>query len=467
MLQVNRILATDSYKTSHAVQYPPGTTKIYSYFEARGGEFDAVTFLGIQEIVKKYLTSPVAAEEVEYGCSRVAGHMGPAIAAKLRARWMMMVERYGGKFPLSIKAVPEGTTVNHKNVLMTVENTDPDFFWLTSYVEALLVRVWYPTSVCTHSREMKKLILKALHETGTPELIDFKLHDFGDRGVSSGESAGTGALAHLVNFKGTDTMRGIEDAREYYSCDMAGFSIPAAEHSTITSWGQEHEVDAFRNMLEQFPDSPVAIVIDSYDDENACKNLIGGVLREAILSRKPEHFVVARPDSGEPNLKIIQVLNWLGEKFGTTTNAKGYKVLPPQIRVIYGDGIDLQEMKRICYSMKSDRWSMDNTAFGEGGGLLQKVNRDTHKFAYKCSHIVVNGVSRDVFKAPRGDTGKASKKGRLKLVLDHAWKDKVVGPVLVTVPEAAPGQDVLREIYRNGVLLVDETLDTIRERARL
>lgn len=465
--QRNRILASDSYKTTHAVQFPPDTTSVYSYFSARGGEFSETTFAGLQGVVKEYLVNPVTTEEVNYAADRIAKHMGPRVAEQVKTRWLRLVEKHDGRFPIVIRAVPEGTTVGIKNVLMVVETTDPEFFWLTSYLETLLSRVWYPTTVCSHSREMKKLIHASLVKTGTPELIGFKLHDFGARGVSSGESAAIGGAAHLVNFMGTDTMEALEYAKDYYGTDTAGFSIPASEHSTTTSWGPEGELAFAENMLAQFPDSPVAMVIDSYDDENFCLNILGGALRAKILSRDPANFVVARPDSGEPNLKIVQVLEWLASKFGRTINEKGYKVLPPQIRVIYGDGIGYDEMRRIIYSMESARWSMDNTAFGEGGGLLQKCNRDTHEHAYKCSHVVVNGQSRDAFKAPKGSPMKASKKGRMKLVLDNSWKDKAIAPTYVTVPESDSRPDVLREVYRDGVLLVDDTLDMIRERAKL
>jgi nicotinamide phosphoribosyltransferase len=163
---------------------------------------------------------------------------------------------------------------------MTVENTDPKLFWLTNYLETLLVQVWYPSTVATQSFAMKKLLLEYLHETGDPLLIDFKLHDFGYRGVTCPEQAAIGAASHLVNFQGTDTIAGLELLGEYYDEFCAGFSIPASEHSTITSWGKEHEVDACRNMLTQYPEGYVACVSDSYDIFNCCENIWGGELRE-------------------------------------------------------------------------------------------------------------------------------------------------------------------------------------------
>ena len=164
------------------------------------------------------------------------------------------LDQHGGRLPLRIKAAPEGTVVGAKNVLMTVENTDPACFWLTNFVETLLVQVWYPMTVATHSREQKKVVAKYLDVTGDVAGLGFKLHDFGFRGVSSVETAGVGSCAHLVNFLGTDTVAGLVVAKDYYGAESAaGFSIPASEHSTITSWGESREVDAMRNMLEVYP----------------------------------------------------------------------------------------------------------------------------------------------------------------------------------------------------------------------
>jgi nicotinamide phosphoribosyltransferase len=147
---------------------------------------------------------------------------------------------------------------------MTIENTDPKCFWLTNYLETLLVQVWYGCTVATQSYFIKKMIMEYANKTGNPELVSFKLHDFGFRGVSSVESAGVGGMAHLVNFLGSDTMAALMVANEFYGCDMAGFSIPASEHSTITSWGKENERAAMENMLDQYADCfLVACVSDS------------------------------------------------------------------------------------------------------------------------------------------------------------------------------------------------------------
>ncbi len=451
---------TDSYKVSHFKQYPPGTKYVYSYFESRKGSVHPQTvFFGLQYWLKQYLAGQVVtAEKIDKAERLFNKHFGGKVFN--RAGWEHILNVHGGRLPLRIKAAPEGTVVNESNVLMTVENTDPACYWLTNYLETLLVQVWYPSTVATQSRAMKKVLLKYLAETGDPSLVNFKLHDFGFRGVTCPEQAAIGGASHLVNFMGTDTVAGLVLLNEFYHEECAGFSIPAAEHSTITSWGREHEVDACRNMLEQYPTGLVATVSDSYDIFNCCSNIWGGVLKDQVLAR--DGVLVVRPDSGDPPTVVVKVLELLGEKFGYTVNAKGYKVLHPKVRVIQGDGIDFQMLTLILEAMKVAGWSADNVAFGSGGGLLQKLNRDTQKFAFKCSSIVVGDEVRDVYKQPVTDGGKKSKAGRLKL----AWETKGAhGPVLMTVPESDPREDHLQTVFLDGEIVREQTLEEIRQLA--
>jgi nicotinamide phosphoribosyltransferase len=461
----NIILDTDSYKLSHYLQYPPNTQSVYSYFESRGGKWQEVVFFGLQYYLKKYLEGQVITQDKIDEAAEVSTlHFGnPNLFNK--AGWEYILHKHNGRLPVAIKAVPEGMVVPGHNCLLTIENTDPNCYWLTNYLETLLVQVWYPCTVSTQSREMKSLILKYLKRTGDPSLIDFKLHDFGFRGVSSVESAGTGGAAHLINFKGTDTLAGVMVARKYYGEKMAGFSIPAAEHSTITSWGRMNEVDAMQNMLRRYPEGLVAVVSDSYDIFEACSDIWGTQLKDKVLERNGT--VVIRPDSGDPIQVLVSgepnVFTLLGEKFGYSINDKGFKVLNPHVRVIQGDGIDFEMLDNILYSMEQRGWSADNIAFGSGGGLLQKLNRDTLKFAFKCAAVTVNGVERPVYKSPVTDKGKVSKSGRMKLIR----VDGSHGYTYNTVPPNVPGDDMLVEVFRDGEIKKEYTFAEIRERAAI
>jgi nicotinamide phosphoribosyltransferase len=432
---------------------------VYSYFESRNGsKFDETVFFGLQYYLKKYLQGKVVTQGgINHAESVVDAHIGPG--AFNRAGWEYILNKHDGKLPIRIKAVPEGTVVPISNVLMTIENTDPECYWLTNYLETLLVQVWYPTTVATISREVKKVILQFLEDTGDPAGIDFKLHDFGFRGVSSVESAGTGGLAHLINFLGTDTIEAITTGMDYYDSGVCGHSIPASEHSTITSWGKDGELAAYLNMLIKYPNGPVACVSDSYDIMHACD--IWGQLREHVEGR--DGFLVVRPDSGEPTEIVPKVILRLMDNFGYTTNEKGYKVLNPKVRVIQGDGCNYESIRSILYTLKCQNISADNIAFGMGGGLLQQLNRDTQRFAFKCSAIKKptkrGTLWEDVWKAPTTDPTKNSKRGRLALIHDgNAYK---------TVMEDSPMPSVLETVFEDGNLLVDHKFEDVKQRAHI
>ena len=229
------ILNTDSYKVGMNLMYPPGTTGVYSYIESRGGRYDRTVVFGLQAFIKEYLLEPITQSDIDIADEILTAHGEPFN----RAGWQYILDKHAGYLPVVIRAVPEGTVVPVRNVLATIENTDPECFWLTTWLETALLRaVWYGTTVSTQSWTIKQVILDYLERTGDPTTIGFKLHDFGARGVSSMESAGIGGAAHLVNFMGTDTITGILFAREYYNAGIAGFSIPASEHSISTSFGK-------------------------------------------------------------------------------------------------------------------------------------------------------------------------------------------------------------------------------------
>jgi nicotinamide phosphoribosyltransferase len=470
MIDNNFILRSDSYKYTHHKQYPPNTRYIYSYLESRGGKWDSSIFFGLQYLLKRYFTGPVvsgknwdcAVEHTRYidqAQEVIEAHLGPGNFN--RAGWEHILNVHGGYLPLQIRAVPEGTDVPTGNALMTIVNTDPAVPWLTNFCETLLCQLWYPITVATQSNRMRGIILRYLEETGDPSLIPFKLHDFGFRGVSSVETAGIGGMAHLVNFQGTDTMEAIMYARKYYGCEMAGYSIPATEHSTITSWGQSREVEAYRNLLTQFPTGTIACVSDSYNIYNACREMWGGELKSLVTER--DGVLVVRPDSGVPHEMVRKVVQILDLKFGSSLNKKGYKVLHPSVQVIQGDGIDHDTLEPILRVQKEEGYSADNLAFGSGGGLLQKLNRDDLQMAIKNSAACTEQDGwYDVFKSPVDAAGKRSKRGRLKLTKQLRLDGS--GERLMTVQEHQAGVDVMRTVFENGKLLVDEDLDTVRQR---
>jgi len=458
----NLILNSDSYKTSHWVQYPPGSEYMSSYVEARKGDFDVV-FFGLQAFIKEYLSRPITQQDIDEAELVITAH-GLTFN---RTGWERLLEKHGGYLPLRIEAVPEGSIVPVSNVVCQIVNTDPEFYWLPSYIETALLRaIWYPSTVASISYYCKTIIHKALEKSAdTTDSLPFRLHDFGARGASSFESVALGSLANLVNFSGTDSMTALVAASRWYGMDkqMAAFSIPAAEHSTMTAWGRDGETAAFANMIEQFggPDKAFSVVSDSYDLWNAIDNIWGDELKEAVENMGGT--LVIRPDSGEPTKVVREALERLAVKFGTTINSKGYKVLPDYVRIIQGDGINAQSLGKIINAVMDAGFSAENITFGMGGGLLQQVNRDTMSWAMKASAICIDGKWIDIYKDPVTSHSKRSKKGRLALIKDSSGQLKTI-----TVDELDnldnSAQSLLRDVYVDGKLLIDDTLTTIRER---
>lgn len=456
----NLILSGDSYKYSHHLQLPSGTGFINSYIESRGADnkaFTATVFAGIQAVIKQYLLTPVTQEDVDEAESYIVPHGLPFN----REGWEYIVNECGGKLPIAIEAVPEGTVVGMSNVLVQIRNTDKNVPWLTAFIETLILRgIWYMTTVATTSWTIKKMLLKYAEESGSDTFLDFKLHDFGARGVSSGESAMLGGIGHLMVFQGTDTMEAIVGARELYGIEMAGFSIPASEHSTTTIWGKEFEIEAVRNLIMKFGKKGkiFAFVIDSYNRE-ALVEKVSTELKQLIIDSGCT--VVFRPDSGDPKVEPIEVVEQLMSLWGYTLNDAGFKVLPDNIRVIQGDGISITSVPDIIANLYKAKLSLDNIAFGMGGGLLQQCNRDTLKFAMKTSYAMVNGKGRDVSKNPIGDNSKRSKDGVLNLVSVDGDYQTVRDEDMVNFVGCT---NQLELVYLNGDILKDDNLVDIRNR---
>ena len=458
------IMSTDSYKVSHFLQYPEGTQYVHSYIESRGSEDEKVkesVFFGLQIFLKKFLSKPITQQDIDFAADFYEVHGEPFY----REGWQHILDEHQGLLPVRIDAVPEGPVIPLHHALVTIVNTDPKCFWLTSYLETALLRaVWYGTTVATQSREIKKLISSYFDETSDDAGgLAFKLHDFGARGVSSQESAEIGGAAHIINFLGSDTVEGVLTAMKYYNeTDVLAFSIPAAEHSTITSWGRDGEVDAYRNMIEKFakPGSLVAVVSDSYDLYEAVEHIWGGELKQEVIDSGAT--IVIRPDSGDPTTVVLHTMRILEDMFGVSTNLKGYKVLHPSVRVIQGDGIDKDSIESILKAMKINNYSVDNIAFGMGGALLQHLNRDTLRFAMKCSAIVKDGEVIEVYKDPKTDPGKRSKRGILRLVKDDYGNFRTVRNF-----EVGDQIEVLENVFLNGEVTKEYTFSEVRTNAEI
>lgn len=461
----NPILLSDSYKLGHHQQEVPGTTNTYSYYESRpGAKFPYTVFIGLQMLLKRYLEGPiVTAEHVREAQSFSKEHFMGADIFNL-AMWEHIVRRHEGRIPLSIRAVHEGTPVPVGNVMMDVRANDDQCASLTNFFESLLTHVWHPSNVATISHIIRQRIADAFVKTVDPDthwLIEYMLHDFGFRGVSSVESAGMGGAGHLTSFKGTDTLIAIKYAMDYYGAGMAGFSVPASEHSIMTAMGPTGEYAVVEQLIARYPKGILSVVSDSYNIEKAIE-YYGTIAKARILARDGK-FVV-RPDSprfaGDTAAnQVVWIAQQLERHFGATVNTKGYKVLNPKVGIIYGDGLKIEQIFECIAALTTAGYAASTCVYGMGGGLLQKHDRDTQRNAFKCAAKERNGTWFDVYKNPLDKT-KASKRGHLALVRDSVTNQ------LTTVQERdlpeGSTRNRLQPVFEDGTLLEDRRWDDVR-----
>ena len=440
----NIISNTDNYKHTHYAMYPDGTEYVSSYIESRGGEFAATLFVGLQAFLREYLMHPITLADIE-DAEFVTREQGVHFNRK---NWLDLLNDHDGYLPVEIEAAPEGTVLPTRNVLVQIVNTDPKYYWVTSFFETALLRaVWYPTTVGTLSWMCKQILRYALNRTSDhPEMLRKYLHDYGARGVSSQQSAALGGLAHLVNFDQSDTVPGCLAAKWYYNAVAPAHSCMNQEHASLSAWGRENEAAAYRRALERYKGSGIAgLLCDTFDHENAVRNILGKELKEEI--RNFPGLVGVRCDSGDPIEVTAKTIEWLMEDFGYETNSKGYRVLPPFVRVVQGDGLTLTSLRGIYTELERRGLSADNLFCGMGGGLLQRVNRDTLNFGQKASAVCINGKWKDISKAPTGDPMKHSKAGRLALqYVDGDYRT-------VRRKTIPPEENLLQPVFRNGKLL--------------
>ena len=460
MTRRNFILDTDSYKFSHFLGYPKDAQHIYSYAESRTSKFDNILFFGLQPYLVELANTTITLEDIAEAKEFAATHGEPFN----EQGWLDIVLKHGGKIPVRIKAVPEGTLLPSHNVLVTVENTDPTMPWLTSYLETALIRIWYPITVATKIHYMKQKLYPYFKRSSDSENMDFALLDFGSRGVSSYEQSELGGLAYLASFKGSDNVPAVYAARRYYNEHMAGFSIPATEHSVMTSFGRYAELESFEYLIENMMpvNGILSVVSDTWDVFEAAHKWVS--LADKI--RNKNGTIVVRPDSGDMRSNVPKLLKIISEGFGVTRNNKGYNVIN-NAKILQGDGIDDETLTIPFNAAQFAGISSDSVLVGSGGGILQSgINRDTLGFAFKASNVTRSGIDYPIRKDPVTDTKKRSKAGRLKLVA-YGAKDGT-NSYTTLVDDGTPffnaHQDSLKLVYEDGVLFNQQSMTEIRNR---
>lgn len=482
---MNPLLLTDGYKVDHRRQYPTGTTLVYSNWTPRKSRIegvDEVVFFGLQYFIKKYIIQDFdlyffkqpKEEVVKKYARRINNYLGENLVGTKHIEDLHDL----GYIPMVFKALPEGTSVPVRVPMFTMYNTLPEFFWLTNYFETLLSAVvWLPCNSATIAKQYRIVLDKYAQETSSvPEFVDWQGHDFSMRGMGGIEAAVTSSAGHLLSFAGSDTIPAIDFLEEYYNAnsdiELVAGSVAATEHSVMCMGTTEGEYDTFKRLIcEVYPKGIVSIVADTWDLWKVLTDYLPR-LKDEIISR--EGKVVIRPDSGDPvdiicgnpNGKTEEekkgVIELIWDVFGGTTNSKGYKELVPQIGAIYGDSITVARATQICERLKSKGFASTNVVLGIGSFTYQYNTRDTFGFAMKATYGEVNGEGRAIFKDPITDDGtKKSAKGLMKI-------DLVDGVYHLTdnVSWEEERKGELKEVFRDGKLLIDHSLSEIRNNVK-
>ncbi|MDQ7959464.1 nicotinate phosphoribosyltransferase [Flavobacterium lindanitolerans] len=479
---MNPLLLTDGYKVDHRRQYPEGTTLVYSNWTPRKSRIenvDEVVFFGLQYFIKKYIIEDFESsffrqpkeEVVKKYARRINNYLGENQVGTKHIEDLHDL----GYIPMVFKALPEGASVPVRVPMFTMYNTKPEFFWLTNYFETLLSAViWLPCNSATIARQYRKVLDRFAKETSSvPEFVNWQAHDFSMRGMGGVEAAVTSAAGHLLSFTGTDTIPAIDFFEEYYNAnsdkELIGGSVAATEHSVMCMGTTEGEFETFERLITKvYPKGIVSIVSDTWDLWKVLTDYLPR-LKNNIVSR--EGKVVVRPDSGDP-IHILcgnpygkneeerkGVIELLWDVFGGTINDKGYKELVSQIGAIYGDSITIERATKICEKLKEKGFASTNVVLGIGSFTYQYNTRDTFGFAMKATYGEVNGEGRAIFKDPITDDGtKKSAKGLMKIELENGTY-KLIDQV--SWDEEKKGE--LKEVFRDGKLLIDYSLAGIRK----
>ena len=484
----NPLLMTDGYKTSHHAMYPEGTTEVYSNYTLRNVKYmpkqaKKIVVAGVQYTVKSihdmYANDFFARPKAKV-CGEAKEYLSSYLGTDYDVSHFEALHDLG-YLPIEIKALDEGTIIDEKIPVFTIKNTHPDFFWLPNFLETLISSlIWKPIHSASLAYGYKNLLLSHARKTDKDNLgfVDFQGHDFSFRGMQHPESAISSGLGFLTSFSGTDTIPALLAANYYYGTKNVGFSVPASEHAVMTAYGKEDEIGAFRRLMQQYPTGILSVVSDSFDLWKVCTEYITE-LKEEILSRDGK--LVLRPDSGDPvdilcgkrwddeqnpydeNVDAIEkgVIELLWDVFGGTVNKQGYKVLDSHIGAIYGDSITLDRADAICNRLAAKGFASTNVVLGIGSYSMGYATRDNQGGAVKATHVVVNGIDRDIYKDPVTDDGtKKSARGYLyvyaKDSLTYALKDKCSRDL--------EENGLLTTVYKNGDLVKTTTLTEIREK---
>ena len=489
------IMQTDGYKLDHRRQYPEGVTHVYSNWTARGTRIpgvDKVVFVGLQYVIQKRLMEDFEAffaadvDEVCAGYQEMLDkYLGPNDIGTDHIRALHNL----GYIPLEFKALPEGTHVPLRVPMFTMENTHPDFFWLTNHFETILsADLWMPMTSATNAGRIRGLLNEWAVKTGAPLMgVGFQGHDFSMRGMAGAEAGLISGLGHLVAFTGTETVPVLQFIEDYYP--MEGFlagTVPATEHSVMCAGGDENERETFQRLLDLYPEGILSVVSDTWDFWRVLTEHLPA-LKDQIMARNGK--LVIRPDSGDPADIVCGVNSRLSEDklgsytveqqkgayellwdlFGGIINEKGYKVLDPHVGIIYGDAMNYDRIVDICARLEAKGFSIESMVFGLGSYGYQYQTRDTFGFAMKATNVTINGEDRAIFKDPITDSGlKKSLKGRIGVYKEYDFDKSEFTLKAIdgqTNTKKVKANNLLKTVWKDGKFVKTYSFDEVRKNA--
>jgi len=481
----------DSYKLSHWIQYPADVAHVYSNFTPRSGARaanDRFVFFGLQAFLKNLEATfaldffAVDREEAVEDFRDFYHDFFGEDPSPAQIECVVNLHRIG-YLPLVFKALPEGTMVRHGIPVLTVMNTDPRVPWLTNFIESWMsAELWGVCTSATTAFNYRCNFDRFAETTSDQDFMpDFQGHDFSFRGMFGVEASAMSAAAHLLSFKGTDTLHARGWIGKNYPADEffhmkvwnpgLGTSVPATEHSVMSAGGQENEEETFQRLLKLYPSGILSVVSDTWDFWAVVTEILP-TLKDQIMAREgklvirpdsspktPVEILVGDPEAPEGSPERKGLIECLYETFGGTVNSKGYRQLDPHVGAIYGDSITLEYQEAILEGLARKGYSSTNLVLGIGSYTYQHVTRDTHGIAMKATAVILrDGTSRPIYKAPKTDVGfKKSLRGFLAVVRQNGRFEVIESET----PKAVDG-DCLETVWEDGAFKRIQGFEDVR-----
>ncbi|SFD18146.1 nicotinamide phosphoribosyltransferase domain-containing protein [Ruminococcus albus] len=500
MKGINAALMCDFYKIVHRDMINQKMTKSMSYYTPRMSRvkrWDKVVMFGLQMFCKTWLIDyfnenffEVPEEEIVADYQRILDNsFGKGI---YNTTSIVELHRLG-YLPLEIIALPEGTLVPIHVPMFGITNTHPDFAWLPQALESLIsAEMWYPQITATVGKTYRDIVDKYYGLTCDDDIPRAKaLGSFDFRGDQGLDAALKAAAGWCMSFVNTATVPAIPYLEKMFGADCTkeavAYGAVSTEHFVMCSnFAVDGDEETFlRKMLtELYPNTSFSAVLDSYDYWNVIDNILPK-LHDEIMAHNG--CMLMRGDSGDCVEVVTKTVFKLWKQFGGTVNSKGFKVLDPHVKAIYGDSITVQRCEQIYEILMKNGFACSNVALGVGSfsmhcieeveemtltaedgqkfvgkaTILKPFTRDTFSSCIKACYAEIDGREYPIFKDPKEGGFKKSQKGLCYVYRNEngelAYKDGYVGS---TIPEG----NLLETVFKDGKLVKEYTLSDIRNR---